>query len=248
MRIVRIRPMVAVALSLVLAEAIARDEVYCNETRALTKREGEYARKDIWDNLPRATDWKALGPLLSTGAVLSVTVGANGSYSSATNGWHEGIGTCLKLQSDGKGQLWAAAVNGDPSGDQQIAEAVRTAKWEGPFVRIGPAHASRRLYFQRLFGTACFQTNRGASWCFGPGYIEHGSATYSAELVLDRVEMPGYGFPVVATDTATKEQRLWIFVRSGDAWQVHDERLDLGERMADKSARKPWRTLTRWPE
>lgn len=248
MRTFRMRLLVTVAMSLAFAEAIARDEIYCNETRSLTKREGEYARKDIWDSLPRAADWKSLQPLLSTGAVLAVTVGASGGYSSATNGWHEGIKTCLKLASDGKGQLWAAAVDGNASDDRQMAEAVRAAKWEGPYVRVGPAYASGRLYFQRLFGTACFQTDRGTSWCFGPGYIEHGSALYSAELVLDRVEMPGYGFPVVATETATNEKRLWVFARSGDAWQVYEEKLDLGQRMADKATRKPWRTLTRWPE
>lgn len=237
----------AVALIGICTGAMARDEIHCHESRSLTKREGVYARRDIWDSLPNAADWSALKPQLATGDVLSVTVRANGNFGSATNIWHEGITTCIKLPSEGKGQLWATAIS-DGNLDRPVAEIVKAAKWEGPFLRIGPAHAEERLYFQRLFGTACFETQRGTSWCFGPGYIDYGSRTYTAELVLDRIEMPTYGFPVLATEIGSKERRLWFFVRSGDAWQVFEEKLHVNERAADKTVRKPWMTLKRLPE
>jgi hypothetical protein len=244
MRAVKHRLLAVSVLLLALTEVRARDEIHCEANRALTRKEGEYARKDIWEAIPRAADWRALDKLLSSGAALSVSVRANGEYYAATNGWHESAATCIKFPAGDRGQLWITAVDGSGARDRDVADVVKSAKWEGPFSRIGPAHAEKRLYFQRLFGTACFRTQRGASWCFGPGYIEHGSSTYLAELVLDRTEMPNYGFPVIAADSSTKQERLWVFVRSGDGWQVFDEKLDLKDRPPGGATRKPWLTLT----
>ena len=244
MRAVKHRLLAVSVLLLALTEVSARDEIHCEANRALTRKEGEYARKDIWEALPRAADWRALDKLLSSGAALSVSVRANGEYHAATNGWHESAVTCIKFAEGQRGQLWVAAVDGEETHGRDVADVVKSAKWEGPFTRIGPAHAEKRLYFQRLFGTACYQTQRGASWCFGPGYIEHGSRTHLAELVLDRAEMPSHGFPVIAVDPSTKQERLWVFVRSGNGWQVFDEKLDPKDRLPSSAARKPWLELT----
>lgn len=192
-------------------------------------------------------DWHALEPQLAKGTVLSVTIGASGSYYASGNGWHEGIPACIKLPANSNGSVWAAAAHLDGGEDQPVAEATRGATWEGPFIRIGPAHAAQRLFFHRLFGTGCYRTQRGGSWCFGPGYIEHESHSYSAELVLDRGEMPGRGFPVLATEHGSKADRLWVFVRHGEGWQVFEEKLKLDDRRADKAVRRPWLTISRLP-
>jgi hypothetical protein len=56
--------------------------------------------------------------------------------------------------------------------------------------------------------------------------------------------MPSHGFPVIAVDPSTKQERLWVFVRSGNGWQVFDEKLDLKDRLPGSATRKPWLELT----
>lgn len=219
--------------------AIGGETIYCASTSELTKYEGEYARKDIWDKFKTAKDWSSLDEVISRNDnIISIRIPTSGDFSGAINHWHEGANPCIKFN---KLQLWVTdPSNESPQGELSVR---KDAVWVGPFIRVGPAFSEKRLYFNQLFGNKCFESSRGDPWCFGSGYIQvGGSLTYRAELVLDRTEMPDYGFSVVVIPTNEKE-KLLVFKRDGDGWQVFEEKWNFEERWADKHIRKPWRIL-----
>lgn len=229
------RIVAAFFLMLCSVAAVSGETVYCSPSSELTKYEGEYARKDIWEKLKTAKDWASMDEVISrTGQIIAITIPTSGDFSGAVNHWHEGASPCIKFN---KHQLWATDTTGkSPDGSAQ------DAVWVGPFIRVGPAYSETRLYFNQLFGNKCFESSRGDRWCFGSGYIEVDYTTYHAELVLDLAEMPNYGFSVLVKPTGEKE-KLWVFVRDGDGWQLFDEKRNNEERWADKRIRNPWLIL-----
>jgi hypothetical protein len=199
-------------------------EQACESKASLARHEGHYARKALWESLPKLRDWNGANRL--KGWVSAFDIKADGETSASLR-WHEGGSVCARFRGNA---LWAKESNSS------------RAKWEGPFLRVGSSSEDPKvIYFNRLFGSKCFVANGGENWCFGPGAIKINERAYQARLVLDSHESPTYGSPV----SIEQKEGLWVFVPHGKGWKVFQDTFttEEGHKDIDPARSKPWRVL-----
>jgi len=207
-----------------MSAAYSGTNLTCESRDRLAKHAGHYARKSLWENLPRVKVWSEANRQFNDW-ISAVDINTDGE-AFGNYGWHEGGTPCVAFR--GK-ELWAKDAGLSPSA------------WEGPFMRVGLPFSGEAAYFNRLFGDRCYASNKAEDWCFGPGSIKVGTKSYRTQLTLDTSEMPVYGSPV----SIEEEKGFWVFVPDGDGWKVFRDTFvtEEGHREIDTNRSLPWRSL-----
>jgi len=224
MRALSFTPIWLVVLSLLPALSAAAP-TECKNLGRIGHYAGHYARKEIWDLLPKLRHWWKANRI--DGSISAVDIARDGETTASFN-WHEGGSVCVRFH--GK-ELWAKNAY------------TSSTKWEGPFIRIASDDAAKidNAYFARLFGKKCYASNVGENWCFGDGSIGIDGRMYRAKLEFDTTELPSYGSVI----SADGEKDFWVFVPQRNGWKVfRDTLVTDGEREEiDPNKSLPWRAL-----
>lgn len=193
----------------------------------LVNSTGAYARKSFWEHLPETKIWSEALSKYNQYDATAVDLFDNGLVA-ITMGWHEAdTAKVFEFRPDG---LWIKGVS---------------SEWTGPFIRIGNSGQDNVLYFNRIFGSNCYTSDKNERWCFHSGAIQIDNKKHKAELKLDLNETPDYGTPVFIDN---EENSLLMFVPIINGWKVFqdsvlgDDRIEIDP---DKTA--PWRTLKKLP-
>lgn len=194
----------------------------CIESAELGKYGRHFARKDVWDRLPKANTLRDAVEDYDIVAIDITQFGLIGEL-----GWHEGLDVCVQVRN---GEAWARPLD-------SVNEA-----WKGPFISVDTSYGIDAAYVNRIFGLACFETQEDGDWCFKNGSLHVGTNVYQAKIILDTTEMPTYGIPVKVDGDP---ENVWMFVRAEDRWRVFkDEYLTRpGHVDVDPSKAQPWREL-----
>lgn len=195
----------------------------CMSTAELTTYGTHFARKDVWEALPKVKNWSAVQGEYDLKAI---EVTSSGEVFGSL-GWHEGPSVCVQRRD---GEFWARMLGVDDK------------EWSGPFLPIDAKDGFEVAYFNRVFGNACYKDAEAEQWCFGDGVIRVGPQVLKAKMSLDSSEMPGYGTPV-SVDSEFKG--FWVFVPSQGQWNVfRDDFVSKEGHVAiDPKHDAPWRVL-----
>jgi hypothetical protein len=210
----------------------------CMSVDALRAQSVIFVDAQDWVTLPQVRDWtelraerrRAMQKQASTGAFGFNAFELRQGQIIGVLDWHEAVTVCVQQRQDG---YWVHATEG--------AEDLSSRPWEGPFIPVPGATSMGVAYFDRLFGSTCFQDEKQQRWCFSSGALQIAERRYAAELQLDESEMPGYGSPV----KLAQEAGFLIFKPAGEVWQVYrdDFVTVVGHVEVNPLRDKPWRTL-----
>ena len=188
---------------------------------------GAYARKIFWEHLPETKIWSKALKKFNPHEVSAVDMFTN-KDAAIISGWHEGYpAKGFEFRADG---LW---IKQSPS------------EWTGPFIRIGNSGQDKVLYFNQIFGSNCYTSDKNESWCFQSGAIQIDDKKHKAALILDLNEMPDYGTPV----NFGEKDELLMFVPTNNGWKVFQDTdwSDENHVEIDPEKSTPWRTLQHLP-
>ena len=190
-------------------------------------RTGAYARKSFWENLPDNRIWSVALEKYNQYDATAVDLTPDGR-AAITMGWHEAdTAKEFEFRTDG---LWIKGYS---------------SEWTGPFVRIGNSGQDEVLYFNRIFGSNCFTSDKNERWCFQSGAIQIDSKIHKAELKLDLNETPDYGTPIFIDN---EEHNLLMFVPINNGWKIFQDTVLGDDRVEiDPNKMEPWRTLVQMP-
>lgn len=209
----------------------------CLTDVGLRQRGWPLVEREVWEALPRQRDWAAIAAARAQarerdGLPLK---GVDAVYFQGRErvigmiGWREPRPVCVQVRD---GEAWAALI------DERFKER---PSWYGPMVATRDFNTLDVSYYNRIFGTVCYDDEKKEHWCFAPAALIVNGKPYTATLQLDRTNMPNYGTPVRVEGQAG----YWIFVPVADGWKVYrdDDVTTPGHRDINPERDPPWHTL-----
>jgi hypothetical protein len=209
----------------------------CLTDAGLRQRGWPLVDRDVWDALPRVRDWAAITGArrqareregLPADGVDAVYLQGREQIVGLT-AWHEPRPVCVQVRDS---ELWAAVL------DERFRQQ---PQWHGPLVPSRDFNALDLSYYNRIFGTVCYDSEKHEHWCFAPAALVIDGKARTVTLQLDRTNMPGYGTPLRVEGQAG----YWVFVPIEDGWKVYrdDDVSRPGHRDINPDRDPPWHTL-----
>lgn len=209
----------------------------CLTNAGLRQRGWPLVDRDVWNALPRVRDWAAITAARRQAREHDglPPEGVDAVYFEGREqimglvAWHESRPVCVQVRD---GELWAAVLDGHFKEQPQ---------WHGPLVPSHDFNALDLSYYNRIFGTVCYDSEKREHWCFAPGALIIDGKPRTVALVLDRTNMPAYGTPL----RVEGQSGYWIFVPIDHGWKVYrDDDLTVpGHRDIQPDRDAPWHTL-----
>ena len=220
-----------------LAQTTVIDGQDCLTDAGLRQRGWPLVDRDVWDALPRVRDWAAITAARRQAREHDglPAYGVDAVYLQGREkimglvGWSEARPVCVQVRD---GELWAAVL------DEHFKEQ---PQWYGPLVPSRDFNALDLSYYNRIFGTVCYDSEKREHWCFAPGALIIDGKPRTVTLQLDRTNMPPYGTPL----RVEGQGGYWIFVPIANGWKVYrdDDVTTPGHRDINPAHDLPWHTL-----